>query len=79
MFSIILNVVGSLMHFYVAHRLYALGPVRGRVPARPWWVGAVVLWAFYLWGVQLGDAALDWRWWPGQFAMTWLEIGRAHL
>ena len=58
MFSIIINFLGSLMHFYVAHRLYALGPVRARVPARVWWVGAVALWAFYLWGVQLGDAAL---------------------
>jgi len=74
MFSIIINFVGSLMHFYVAHRLYALGPVRARVPARVWWVGAVVLWVFYLWGVQLGDAALDWRWWPGQFSMTWLGV-----
>lgn len=74
MFSIILNLVGALMHLYVAHRLYALGAVRSLVPARAWWVGVVALLAFYLWGVQLGDAALDWRWWPGQFAMTWLGI-----
>lgn len=74
MFSIILNVVGSMMHLYVAHRLYALGSMRARVPARLWWTGTVALLAFYLWGVQLGDAALDWRWWPGQFAMTWLGI-----
>ena len=33
MFSIVLNLVGSLFHFYVAHRLYRLGPVRTRVPA----------------------------------------------
>lgn len=74
MFSIILNVIGSLMHLYVAQRLYALGPVRRRVPAWAWWLGAVVLWAVYLLGVRLGDAALDWRWWPGQFAMTWLGV-----
>ena len=74
MFSIILNVIGSLMHFYVAQRLHALGPIRARIPARWWWLGALVVWAVYLLGVRLGDAALDWRWWPGQFAMTWLGI-----
>lgn len=74
MFSLILNGIGTLMHFYVAHRLYALAPIRARVKARWWWLGAVVVWAVYLLGVRLGDAALDWRWWPGQFAMTWLGI-----
>lgn len=74
MFSIILNVIGSLFHFYVAHRLYSIGPVRARIPARAWWIGAVLVWLFYLWGVRLGDEAIDWRWWPGQFAMTWLGI-----
>ena len=74
MFSLILNGIGSLMHFYVAHRLYSLAPIRTRVKARWWWLGAVVVWAVYLLGVRLGDAALDWRWWPGQFAMTWLGI-----
>jgi len=74
MFSIILNVIGTLMHFYVAQRLHALGPVRARIGARWWWLGVVVVWAVYLLGLRLGDAALDWRWWPGQFAMTWLGI-----
>ena len=74
MFSIILNIVGSLMHFYVAHRLYRVGPVPARVPARAWWLAALLLWIVYMAGVQLGDSALDWRWWPGQFAMTWLGI-----
>lgn len=74
MFSLILNGIGTLMHFYVAHRLSALAPIRTRVTARWWWLGAVVVWAVYLLGVRLGDAALDWRWWPGQFAMTWLGI-----
>lgn len=74
MFSIILNVIGSLMHLYVAQRLYALPAVGARVRARWWWLGAGILWLVYLAGVKLGDAALDWRWWPGQFAMTWLGI-----
>lgn len=74
MFSIILNVIGSLMHLYVAQRLHALPPVRARIAARAWWLGAVILWLVYLAGVELGDAALDWRWWPGQFAMTWLGV-----
>ncbi|MGX4642598.1 metallophosphoesterase [Massilia sp. SYSU DXS3249] len=74
MFSIILNIVGSLMHFYVAHRLYRVPAVRARVPAKYWWLGALLLWLVYLAGVQLGDEALDWRWWPGQFALTWLGI-----
>lgn len=74
MFSIVLNIVGSLFHLYVAARLYSLSPVRRRVPARLWWGGALLLWFVYLAGVQVGDAALDWRWWPGQFAVTWLGI-----
>ena len=74
MFSIVLNIVGSLFHLYVAARLYSLAPVRRRVPARLWWGGALLLWFVYLAGVQVGDAALDWRWWPGQFAVTWLGI-----
>ena len=74
MFSIILNIIGSLMHFYVAHRLYRIDAVRARIPAKAWWLGAVLLWLVYLLGVRLGDQALDWRWWPGQFALTWLGI-----
>lgn len=74
MFSIILNVIGSLFHFYVAHRLHRVPFVRTRVPARAWWAGVLVLWLVYLWGVQLGDEAIDWRWYPGQFAMTWLGV-----
>jgi predicted MPP superfamily phosphohydrolase len=74
MFSIVLNLVGSLFHFYVAHQLYRLTPIRNRVPAMAWWLGALVLWLVYLAGVHLGDEAIDWRWWPGQFALTWLGI-----
>jgi uncharacterized protein len=74
MFSIVLNIVGSLFHLYVAARLYALAPVKRRIPARAWWIGALLLWFVYIAGVHVGDAALDWRWWPGQFAVTWLGI-----
>jgi predicted MPP superfamily phosphohydrolase len=74
MFSIILYVIGSLLHFYVASRLYKIRPLPERIPARAWWIGAVLIWLLYLAGVWIGDEALDWRWWPGQFAMTWLGI-----
>ena len=74
MFSIILYAVGSLLHFYVAGRLYAIRPLRERIGPRGWWIGAVVVWLVYLAGVRIGDEALDWRWWPGQFAVTWLGV-----
>jgi predicted MPP superfamily phosphohydrolase len=73
-FSIVLNLVGTLLHFYVAHRIHRLDAVRARVPARAWWLGALLVWLVYLGGVHLGDDALDWRWWPEQFALTWLGI-----
>lgn len=74
MFSIVLNIVGTLFHFYVAHRLYRIDGVRARVPARAWWLGALLVWLLYLGGVHMGDAATDWRWWPEQFALNWLGI-----
>jgi predicted MPP superfamily phosphohydrolase len=74
MFSIILNVIGSLLHLYVASRLYKIGPIRDRVSLSAWWLGAGAIWLLYIAGIQLGDEALDWRWWPGQFAMTWIGI-----
>lgn len=74
MFSIVLNIVGTLFHLYVAARLYSLDAVRSRIPRRAWWVGALLVWLLYFAGVRIGDEALDWRWWPGQFALTWLGI-----
>ncbi|MFC0253037.1 metallophosphoesterase [Massilia consociata] len=74
MFSIVLNIIGSLFHLYVAARLYSLAPVRKRIPAPAWWIGALLVWLLYIAGVHIGDQALDWRWWPGQFALTWLGI-----
>lgn len=74
MFSIVLNIVGTLLHLYVAARLYSLDAVRTRVPRRAWWIGALLVWLLYFAGVHVGDGALDWRWWPGQFALTWLGI-----
>ncbi|MBQ5947720.1 metallophosphoesterase [Massilia sp. ST3] len=74
MFNIVLNIAGSLMHLYVAARLYRIDAIRSRIRPRGWALGALLLWLVYLGGVHLGDEALDWRWWPGQFAMTWLGI-----
>ena len=74
MFSIVLNIAGTLFHLYVAARLYSLDAVRSRIPRRVWWVGALLVWLLYFAGVRVGDEALDWRWWPGQFALTWLGI-----
>lgn len=74
MFSIVLNIAGTLFHLYVAARLYSLDPVRSRVSRRAWWLGALLVWLLYIAGVHLGDEVLDWRWWPGQFAVTWLGI-----
>lgn len=74
MFSIVLNIVGTLFHLYVAARLYSLDAVRSRISRRAWWVGALLVWLLYFAGVRIGDEALDWRWWPGQFALTWLGI-----
>ena len=72
MFSIVLNLVGTLLHFYVAQRLHRL--LLARVPAAAWWTGAVLAWIVYLVGVHLGKNDLDWRWWPEQFALTWLGL-----
>jgi predicted MPP superfamily phosphohydrolase len=74
MFSIILNVIGSLLHFYVASRLYKVPFIHERIKPRAWWLGVLLIWLLYLVGNQVGDAALDWRWWPGQFAVHWLGI-----
>ena len=74
MFSIVLNIIGTLLHLYVAARLYSLTAIRTRVAPRAWWIGAFVIWLVYFAGVRIGDDALDWRWWPGQFALTWLGI-----
>jgi predicted MPP superfamily phosphohydrolase len=74
MFSIVLNLVGTLLHFYVAHRLFRIDAIRARVPAKAWWPGAVLVWIVYLAGVHLGRGALDWRWWPEQFALNWLGL-----
>ncbi|WP_313034645.1 metallophosphoesterase [Massilia alkalitolerans] len=74
MFSIVLNIVGTLFHLYVAARLYSLDAVKRRIPRRAWWIGAFLVWLLYFAGVRIGDQALDWRWWPGQFALTWLGI-----
>jgi predicted MPP superfamily phosphohydrolase len=74
MFSVVLNLIGTLFHFYVAQRLYRIDAIRARLPARGWWLGALFVWLVYLGGVHMGDEATDWRWWPEQFALNWLGI-----
>jgi predicted MPP superfamily phosphohydrolase len=74
LFSLVLNLVGTLLHFYVAHRLHRIGLLRARAPALGWWAGAVLVWIVYLLGVHLGKSDIDWRWWPEQFALTWLGL-----
>lgn len=74
MFSIVLNLVGTLLHFYVAQRLHRIAPLRARLAARAWWTGAVLIWIVYLIGVHLGKSEVDWRWWPEQFALAWLGL-----
>jgi len=74
MFNIVLNVGGSLMHLYVLARLYRIDAIRTRVRPGAWALAGLIAWLVYLGGVHLGDEAMDWRWWPGQFAMTWLGI-----
>ena len=74
MFSIVLNLAGTLLHFYVAQRLHRVTPLRARVRARAWWTGALLVWIAYLLGVHLGKNDADWRWWPEQFALGWLGL-----
>lgn len=74
MFSIVLNLVGTLLHLYVAQRLHRVAPLRARIPARAWWMGALLVWIVYLLGVHLGRSDIGWRWWPEQFALTWLGL-----
>ncbi len=74
MFSIILNLIGTLLHFYVAQRLHRIKLIRAQVPAQAWWIGAVVVWLVYLIGLQLGRNDMGWRWLPEQFALTWLGL-----
>ncbi|UVW27813.1 metallophosphoesterase [Massilia sp. H6] len=74
MFSIVLNIIGTLLHLYVAARLATLPAIGSRIAPRAWWSGVLFIWLVYIAGVHIGDEALDWRWWPGQFALTWLGI-----
>lgn len=74
MFSIVLNIIGTLLHLYVAHALFRIDALRQRIAPRWWWGATLLVWLLYMAGVQVGDSALDWRWWPGQFAVMWLGI-----
>ena len=94
MFSIVLNIIGTLFHFYVAQRVSRTGLIHARLRPQAWWLGVVLLWLVYLAGVHIGNASSGWRWVLGQFSLNWLgilfvmslcllaadiEIGRAHV
>jgi predicted MPP superfamily phosphohydrolase len=74
MFSIVLNIIGTLFHFYVAQRVSRTGLVPSRVRPAAWWLGVVLLWLVYLAGVHIGNATSGWRWVLGQFSLNWLGI-----
>ncbi|WP_229425056.1 MULTISPECIES: hypothetical protein [unclassified Massilia] len=56
MFSIVLNIVGTLMHFYVAHRLQRIAFVRANVAPGSWWLAALAVWLVYLAGIHRARA-----------------------
>ena len=77
MFSIVLNIIGTLFHFYVAQRIWRTwrtGLIHARLRPQAWWLGVVLLWLVYLAGVHIGNATSGWRWVLGQFSLNWLGI-----
>jgi predicted MPP superfamily phosphohydrolase len=77
MFSIVLNIIGTLFHFYVAQRIWRIwrsGLLPSRLRPGAWWLGVVLLWLVYLAGVHIGHASAGWRWVLGQFSLNWLGI-----
>ena len=73
MFSLILNVVGSVLHIYCAWRVGSLPIVRRRVGIRIWWLASAVVWVIYIAGVWIGDEPVGLIAWAlSQFAFHWL-------
>lgn len=73
MFSLILNVVGSVLHLYCTWRIGSLPMVRRRVGLRGWCVASVVVWVIYITGVRIGDEPVGLiAWVMSQFAFHWL-------
>lgn len=73
MFSLILNLVGSILHVYCAWRVGSLPAVRRGIGTRGWWLGAAALWVAYVAGVRIGDEPDGpIAWVLSQFAFHWL-------
>ena len=73
MFSLILNVVGSVLHLYCAWRVGSLPIVQRRVGLRGWWLASTFVWVVYVAGVWIGDEpAGRIAWALSQFAFHWL-------
>ncbi|MGM0600829.1 MAG: metallophosphoesterase [Candidatus Rifleibacteriota bacterium] len=73
MFSLILNVIGSILHFYSAHRIGTMSAVKGKVGVRNWWLAVIFVWIFYIVGVQIGDEPIGpVTWLLAQFSFYWL-------
>lgn len=73
MFSLMLYLIGSILHVYCAWRIASLPVVRNRIRARTWWVAVAVVWVAYIAGVRIGDepdGAIAWV--LSQFAFHWL-------
>jgi uncharacterized protein len=72
-FSLILNVVGSVLHLYCAWRVGSLPIIRRRIGLRAWWLISVVVWVIYVAGVWIGDEPTGIIAWAlSQFAFHWL-------
>lgn len=73
MFSLILNVVGSLLHFYCTWRVGSFTMERRSVGLRGWWLVSAVVWVIYIAGVWIGDEPVGLiAWGLSQFAFHWL-------
>ena len=55
MFSLILYVVGSILHFYCAWHVGFLPAVRRLFGLRGWWLASTAVWVVYVVGVWIGD------------------------
>ncbi len=58
MFSLILNIVGTLLHGYCTWRLGSLPWIVQHVGRHRWWAFSLVLWLAFITGVQIGDEAV---------------------
>jgi uncharacterized protein len=73
LFSLILYLVGSILHFYCAWRVGSLPTVRRRVSLRNWWLASTVVWVVYVVGVWIGDEPAGLIAWAlSQFSFHWL-------